>query len=279
MKSITLVSVLSILISTIAASAFACTIFSASFDGTFLFGGNEDQSPNSSYLVTDKTGRLDVIYFATPWKEEPLVMQTGINEAGLCYDANWIPMETLTPHPERTAQDEWVITRLMREVSTVEQVLSRIFNYNWGNAISYQVHFADKTGDAVVIHPGKDGELTFTRKPRGNGHLVSANFNLAQFDKSSFSWSRFETANKMLSEIRSKNDLTVDLMTSVLKATQRQYGRMKTLYSVVYDLNGMKIYLYYERNFSQPTVLDVHAHLAKTVGSGKINLNELLKNP
>jgi hypothetical protein len=68
-----------------------CTIITASNGETVMFGGNEDQTPNSSFLVVDNSGTFGVVYFATPWKEMPLVVQMGINEMGLCCDGNWIP--------------------------------------------------------------------------------------------------------------------------------------------------------------------------------------------
>ena len=259
-------------------TTIACTIITASNGETVMFGGNEDQTPNSSFFVVDTTGTFGVVYFATPWKEMPLVMQMGINEMGLSYDTNWIPKEKLIPHTEKKPQNEWVVTQLMREVSTVEELLLKIFIYNWGNSISYQVHFADKSGDAVVIHPGLDGELTYSRKPKGNGYLVSTNFNLAKLDKGNWSCRRYETANKMLSNIGAQNDLTVEFVASVLKATHRRYGRLKTLYSAVYDLQKLRIYLYYDRQFDAPYVLDVKEELAKTTGTRKVTLTDLISN-
>jgi hypothetical protein len=242
-----------------------------------MFGGNEDQTPNSSFLVVNTFGTFGAVYFATPWKKWPLVMQMGINEKGLSYDTNWIPREKLNPHPEGKFQHEWAITQLMKEASTVEEVLSKIFTYDWSDSISYQVHFADKSGDAVVIHPGMDGELTYSRKPKGKGYLVSTNFNLAKLDKGNWYCRRYITADKMLSKISTKNDLTVEFMASVLKATH-QNGMYKTLYSVIYDLQKLRIYLYYNRQFDTPYVLDVKKELAKTTGYRKTALKDLISN-
>ena len=265
----------------IVSKTIACTIFTASNGETVMFGGNEDQAPNSSFLVVDNSGTFGVVYFATPWKEEPLAMQMGINEMGLCYDGNWIPKEKLNPHPERKAQSEWAVTQLMREASNVEEVLSKIFTYNWGDSIDYQIHFADKSGDAAVIHPGTNGELTYTRKSKGNGYLISTNFNLAKLDKgnwsSSYSSDRYKTADKMLSTIGGKNDLTVEFMASVLNATH-QNMRIKTLYSAVYDIQKLLIYLYYDRLFDAPYVLDVKEELAKTTFRRKVSLTDLISN-
>jgi hypothetical protein len=58
-------------------TTFACTIISVSNGETVLFGGNEDQPPNSSFLVVDKRGTLGVVYFATPWQKWPLVVTNG----------------------------------------------------------------------------------------------------------------------------------------------------------------------------------------------------------
>lgn len=263
--------------------SIACTIFTASSGKTVMFGGNEDQAfySKSSFLVVDVSGALDVIYFATPWKKWPLVMQMGINEMGLCYDTNWIPKEKLNPHPERKPQQEWAITQIMKQASTVEEVISKIFTYNWGDSTEAQFHFADKFGDAVVIHPGADGELTYTRKPKGNGYLVSTNFNLSKLaeDPKLSLKKRYKTADEMLSKIVTENDLTVESVASVLDAThQNQLLGAKTLYSAVYDLQKLRIYLYYNRQFDEPYVLDVKEELAKTVSFRKIALKDLISN-
>jgi hypothetical protein len=274
-------------------STIACTIISASNGKTVLFGGNEDQPPNSSFLVVDKSGKLGVIYFATPWRKYPLVMQMGINEMGLSYDTNWIPKEKLTPHPERNAQYEWAILTLMKDSATVEEVLSKIFTYRWGTSISYQIHFADKSGDAVVIYPGVDGELTYSKKTKGNSFLITTSFNQARREK--VSWSlldfvysslfdgKYEIADKMLSKVGNENNLTVEYITSVLNATHRDWFfdtrfSIKTIYSAVYDLNKLSIYLYFSRQFDKPFILDVKKELAETELYKEVSLKELVSN-
>lgn len=258
-------------------AVFACTIISASSGDTVLFGGNEDQRPNSAFLVVETYGKFGVVYFATPWKKWPLLMQMGINEMGLCFDANWIPKVKLNPHPERKAQKEWWVTQLMREASSVEEVISEISTYNHGEAISYQVHFADKSGDAVVIHPGKDGELSYTRKAKGDGYLISTNFNLANLDNKLWSFLRFryKTADEMLSKIGKKNDLTVEYMTSILDSTHQDW-LFKTLFSVLYDLKKLRIYLYHSRQFNKPYIFDVKKELAKTNSYRKIPIEDAI---
>jgi hypothetical protein len=242
--------------------AQACTIFSVSDGETVLFGGNEDQAPNTSFIVVDKRGKYGVIYFATPWKQWPLVMQMGINEKGLCYDSNAIPEEKLAPNPKGRIASEWAITELMAECSTVKEVLKRISQYNLGTSISYQVHFADASGDAAVVHPGKAGKIAFTRKPSEKGFLISTNFNLLKLKTKKSSCWRYMKAEKMLSEIQAVQGLSVESMASVLEATL-QGPPYRALYSVVYDLRKLKIFLYYDCDFNSPVELDVISGLAR----------------
>ncbi len=91
--------------------------------------------------------------------DQPLAVMTGMNEMGLSFDINWIPPEKLTPHPERDSPDGF--ENPLGEISTVEEVISKLHAYNLGDSISAQIHYADKSGDAAVIYPGPDSELTY----------------------------------------------------------------------------------------------------------------------
>ncbi len=259
-----------ILISTSTVSA--CTIFTASQGETVMFAGNEDQQPNEMYLLVDTAGTYGVVYFATPWQQWSLIPMMGINDAGLCYDTNWIPQENLNPHPERQTAEEWAVIDLMGHSTTVEEVLEKAFTYNWGDSISYQVHFADATGDAAVIHPGPDGELTYTRKNTGDGYLVSTNFNLKRLRTGDYSCDRYETATEMLQEIGAQQELTAEYMASILDATHAE-GQVSTIYSAVYDLPERLIYLYIHHRFNEPLTLDVYEQLAE--GDKQVPIEDL----
>ena len=45
----------------IVSKTIACTIFTVSEGKAVMFGGNEDQMPNSSFLVVDNSGSFGVI--------------------------------------------------------------------------------------------------------------------------------------------------------------------------------------------------------------------------
>lgn len=254
-------------------SVSACTIFTATQEETVLFGGNEDQRPNDAYLIVDTSGRFGVVYIGTSWGSWSMVEMTGINERGLSFDCNWIPTEALNSHPERGDPGEWVVTHVLKECATVEEVLGIALAFDWGESMDYQVHFADATGDAAVIHPGTDGELTYTRKRDGDGHLVSTNFNIARLETGDYSCRRYDTASEMLTELEAGEALTVEFMASVLDATHQE-GEVSTIYSTIYDLRARTAYLYYDHRFEEPVILDIAAELEK--GDRQLNIDELL---
>jgi len=272
-------------------SASACTIFSASYGQKVFFAGNEDERPqnSSSWLVVDKTGPLGVVFFATPWAKWPIVMEAGINEKGLCYDQNWIPDEKLNNHPEKIKAKDHPTWELMRECATVEEVLAKYQRYNWGGqwggTIEFQIHFADKTGDAVVLFPDQNGEMTYIRKPKSNSYLVSSNFNVRLMPEGDFSrsmswvgWDRYNTVDRMLARIKSEKDLSVQTLAAVLDAARQPDGaRSSTIYSELYDLKNMRIYLFYNHQFDTAYVFDVADELGKTKGKfRRVALKDLI---
>lgn len=287
------ISILFLLLVFNASTISACTIISAYFNNTVLLAGNEDLPPTSSFMVVDKRGKLGVIYFATPWKRWPLIEQSGINEKGLCFDINWIPKEKLIPQPEKLRQNEWLITQLMQEAATVEEVRERIFAYNWGDSISYQVHFADTSGDAAIIHPGLNGELAFSRRSKGRDYLVSTNYNHARRLRASWIGldfpykllfdSKFRAADGMLGGMDSDQDVSLEFMASVLEATHRNWWfntplSIKTAYSTIFDPRSLRIYLYFNRQFDHPHMIDVQRELDESASYKKVSLADLVSH-
>lgn len=259
--------------------AIACTIFTATKGNTVLFASNEDQASNKSYLVIDPTGKYGVVFFATPTADSPLVMQMGINEKGLSYDINTISTEKLNPVPNAIQQKEWALVALMRESSSVNELLNKFFTYDWGNSIAYQIHLADRFGDAAVIHPGEDGTLTFTRIDKNKGYLVSANFNVRDEGFNKYLPGRYKTAGNELKKLSSDESLTQEFMTSVLEKTHQEGGWInpyRSIFSVVFNLNTLDIRFYYESKFDKPYLLNVRSELSKTTGKKTIPLPEVI---
>ncbi|RYY77234.1 MAG: hypothetical protein EOO52_07080 [Gammaproteobacteria bacterium] len=260
-------------------SASACTIFTATKGKTVLFASNEDQSPNQSYLVVDASGKHGVVFIATSTAEFPFVMQMGINEHGLSYDINSISKESLVHIPNTIQQKEWALVELMKEVQSVNEMLDKFFKYDWGNSISYQIHIADRFGDAAVIHPGRDGKLTFTRIDKNKDYLISTNFNLRDIKFDKLLSPRYQIADHKLKTVLNNGELTYEFMASVLDATHQEQGwinPIKTIYSVVLDLNTLDIHLYYDGKFDRSYLLNVKSELSKVSGKKIIPMTEVL---
>jgi hypothetical protein len=134
------------------------------------------------------------------------------------------------------------------------------------------MHFADATGDAAVIHPGSNGELTYTRKINGDGHLVSTNFNLERLKTGDYQCERYSTANDMLN---TEHGLSPEFMTSILDATHAE-GQVSTIFSAVFDPKQDTIYLYINHRFNSPLVLSVEEQIA--TGSKQVPIDELFQN-
>jgi hypothetical protein len=248
----------------------ACTIFTVSHGDVVLFGNNEDYTnPKTHYwVIPSEEGKFGGVYFGF----DDFIPQGGVNEKGLSYDINALPRAPLNLHPELPKPDDWIVRVIMKKCSTVKEAIQMAKRYNWGDSLKWQIHLADAGGDAVVISAGSDGELAFSRKPTGNGYLVSTNFNLAN-RKNAYSYPcrRYNTAVRMLDTIDSSKKLTVDYCRSILDAVHVEGASSNTLYSNVIDLKNGMIHLYHWHQWDEVVTLDIAEQLAKGSRRGRIS--------
>jgi hypothetical protein len=244
----------------------SCTIFTASYGEKILFGNNEDyNNPKTYYWVEPRSERnYGVVYFGF----ENFSLQGGINEKGLCFDANALPEARLNPHPELPAPPtEWVVKTIMKKATTVDEAMDIAGHYqrkNWGIPLKYQIILADAKGGAVVISAGSDGELAFTGKKQGERYLVSTNFNRANPENAySYPCWRYDKAVEMLEKIEDENELTVDYFKSILDAVHSESASNNTLYSNIFDLRHGIIYLYHWHQYDEVVMLNVSEQLAR----------------
>jgi hypothetical protein len=240
-----------------------CTVFTVSQGDRVFFGGNDDYiNRDSTYWVDPGSAtRYGAIYFGRPDN-----VQQGFNERGLAYDANGLPKAPVSAHPGRKpvygGYTSYPI-QILRECATVEEVIAWVQEHRWHSAMHDQLHFADATGDAVVISAGPDGEVAFTRKAGGDGFLVSTNFNLANPSNGSYLCWRYARAEEMLGEIQSEGELTAERAALVLDAVHVETPNGWTLYSVVADLPQRLVYVYFWFQYDAPIVLNVDVEIAR----------------
>jgi len=242
-----------------------CSIITISKGDSVFFGGNDDYiNPDSYYWVEPgDSSRYGVIWIGKP--DDP---QQGVNEKGLAYDSNGLPRFELITHSERIpVKGEYYhhyIMQILHECSTVEEVI------RWANLHQHypymhdQLHFADATGDAVIISAGKDGEMVFTRKPQGDGFLVSTNFNVVN-PSNGFGYPcwRYDKASELLKQlIAREGPVTSKDARDVMDAVHVSKGSGWTIETMLADLVHGNVYIYYFFQYDRPVVLNVKYELS-----------------
>jgi len=238
-----------------------------------FFGGNDDYiKPDSYYWVEPGQGDdYGVVWIGTPDN-----VQQGVNEMGLAYDANGLPEVEMNPHRERTPWSGHMGSaqmHILHECATVEEVIEWVQAHQVWPQMNDQRQFADASGDAVLISPGPDGELVFTRKPGGDGFLVSTNFNVINPEHGyGYPCWRYDTAQGMLGQlVEGSGALTVQDAADVLDAIHVEGGNSWTIESLVADLPNRVIYLYFFHQFDKPVVLSVADELAHPRAPGPLS--------
>ncbi|MBW2410443.1 MAG: hypothetical protein JRF72_11645 [Deltaproteobacteria bacterium] len=203
-----------------------CTVLTLSRGEQVFFGGNDDYINPDSYYWVDPG---DAQNYGAIWIGQPDNVQQGVNEQGLAYDSNGLPRVDVNPHSERIPVSGSYTSypiHILHECATVEEVITWVKAHEWHSFMHDQMHFADATGDAVIISAGTDGEVVFTRKPPGDGFLVSTNFNVANpangFDYPCW---RYDRAQELLGQLVNQGGkLTAQDAASVLDAVHQQGG-------------------------------------------------------
>jgi hypothetical protein len=240
-----------------------CTVVTVSQGERVFFGGNDDYINRDSVYWVDpgSASRYGAIYFGKPDN-----VQQGFNEVGLAYDSNGTPKAPVTSHPGTEPVSGGYasyLLHILQECATVEEVIAWVQTHRWHEAMHDQMHFADPTGDAVVIGVGPDGRVVFTRKPAGDGFLVSTNFNLANPSSGNYPCWRYSRAQKMLGEIQGEDELTVEEVAEVMEAVHVESPSGWTLYSLVADLQKRLVYVYFMFQYDAPIVLSIDEEIAR----------------
>jgi hypothetical protein len=266
----------------------SCSVFTVEYNGSVFFGNNEDEGgsrknsriwfvpalDNTTYgaayvgFYDNLPGGNDIDYLAIG----------GMNSQGLCFDANGIPVDYVLPNnegPRRNGIHDWEL--ILRECASVEEVILWHQSHNMGGYWGNQIHWADETGDAVVIGPGNNGLLAFTHKTAVS--FLSTNFNLAEYNLSDpntyYPCDRYNTMQTLLDFRLSNDDLTIEHMRDILDSvhfpgTSEYLG---TVYTNIFDLTTRDIYLYILGNYEEVFTLNLYDELEKGEHELRITLD------
>jgi hypothetical protein len=183
-----------------------------------------------------------------------------MNDQGLCVDGNGLGPYSINPHYERESQYCHMLAQVLWECATVEDVVGWFLTHQIGDSMPYQLHFADATGDAVVVSAGSDNEIAFTRIGF-DSCLVSTNINVADPSQDVYDCWRYSISMSMLTAIPSASALTAEACRDVLDAAHNE-GTYATKYSNVFDCVNKDIYIWYDRDYTNVAMLSLNVELA-----------------
>ncbi len=251
-----------------------CSVISFSKGDSIFFGGNDDFINSDSYYWVEPG---DSSKYGVIWIGEPDNPQQGVNEKGLAYDSNGLPRVDVNPHSERIPYAgeyyHQYMMQIMHECSTAEEVIRWVGMHQRPPYMHDQLHFADATGDAVIISAGADGEMVFTRKAHGDGFLVSTNFNVANPSNGyGYPCWRYDLAGEMLGNLLAGGaPVTSRDITGVMDAVHVSSGSAWTIETMVADLVNGLVYIYFFYQYDHPLVLNVREELASPRESGPLS--------
>lgn len=267
-----------------------CTALTVSAGDTVLFGNNEDYS-NPDGLIgfyppsSQGYGMVKVGYLRKSGGETYPSYQGGMNDQGVAWDVLSIPRAPLTPHPEKPFDfwDDNFLGKILRENASVQEVIELAERFDFGDQMGLLIHVADASDDAVLIGPGPDGEVIFTRKGIGDGYLVSVNHNPAIPERNKDFLNkiagRYDTAVRLLDEVSGTgSELTASQVASILDSVHLSgsldaFFNSYTVYSNIFDLRNGVVHLYYLSQYDEMVTLDLAKELAK--GERVIPMDEL----
>lgn len=247
-----------------------CSIFTFCFDSKVMFCGNLDHPNPDGYIKFLKAsdegfGGLLHGYFAKTNTQSWIAYEGGINEKGLAFDTNGLPDANMNSHPQKpyswTNADFWNL--LLRKCATVNDVINIAEQFNFCGNMNFQIHVADSTGNAVVISPGANGELCFTRKLAKEKFLISTNINNAN-PKHGYVPSpckRYETILSMLKEVENEHSVKNEYLASVLDSVHFERASYNTIYSYIADLKKGLFHVYYFHQYNEAITLNLNKEL------------------
>lgn len=235
----------------------ACTAFYYAKDGKVIIGNNEDWKDPFTFIwfVPANEKEYGRVYFG--FKEGGF--QGAINDQGLWYDGFALKYKPSESSVEKKVYNGNLIEKVLKECSTVDEVINEFNQYNLQFLSSSMFMFGDRFGNSVIIE--RDSIIKKT-----GYYQISTNFRQSEVNVDSVTDRRYRIAREI---IRKTDQITVDVARKILSATHQE-GKYPTQYSYVFDATEGKIYLYHFHNFENAVVLNLNEELKKGKNSYEI---------
>jgi len=229
-----------------------CTVLYAT-DGVSAFGGNNEDFMNpltKVWFIPGENGEYGRVYFGF----EDLQAQGGMNEKGLFIDALGIDQPCAVDTTGKQEYPANLVDKVMCECATVDCAIEQFERYYTSEYWFWQFLLGDPTGVSAII------EADAIIRQEG-AYQVATNFlqsTTAEAQALQLDW-RYREATESL---EATETLAVGRMRDILDDVHVS-GDVNTLYSNVYDLTELIVYLYHFHDFGEVVVIDLAAELAK----------------
>ncbi|MFC2097537.1 carcinine hydrolase/isopenicillin-N N-acyltransferase family protein [Bacteroidota bacterium] len=230
---------------------FSCTMFMSTKNGRTLVGNNEDwKNPNTKmWFVPPENGNHGIVYFGF----DNLFPQGGMNDQGLVFDGMATSPLKVKNSLHKKNYSGRLIEKIMKECSSVDEVLKVLDKYNLESFARFQLMFVDKNGESAIIEGDE------IQRKKGN-FQVCTNFYLSQLEKNDpIPCERYKIASNMLKQ----NEPSIESFRKILSAVHQEGDWGGTQYSNIYDVNKGLIYLYHYHNYENVVEINLIEELKK----------------
>jgi len=233
-------------------SAYACTGFYVCRGNRIYAGNNEDHNnPRTKmWIMPPEKGSYGRIFFGY----DDYYPQGGINEKGLFFDGFATePKKVLKsvgkPHYDKIYDN--FQNEILSTCATVDEVIAFVRHYNLDFLERGMFFFGDAKGESIII----EGDSILRKK--GDFQIVT---NFYQSQTTNITCERYKTAYKMLTKTA---DVSINRCRDILNATHAENADNATLYSQVYDIKDLIIYIYNFHNYNDCIKIDLNEALKK----------------
>ncbi len=225
---------------------WSCTIFCAKDSHGHVWVGNNEDAVfrfGTKINISQKTDKsLAYIYFDYAYNPFP---QGGVNEAGLFYDFNSVPVSPIKDVDKKIeypGSNIDFLFHVLGQCETVHEVIEFYERYKMPWMKGAQMNVADKMGNMGIIVADS---AWVTKK----SYQVSTNYNLCHPDKDNKVCWRYPIADGLLQS----SEPNLELITKICDSTH-QRNIIRTVFSNVHNLNTGEMWLYYAEDYKNPYV-------------------------
>ncbi len=237
---------------------YACTVFYVSKNNKILVGSNNDWITTDAYILfhPEEKGKYGRIIFGFDFGLGNIEPIGGVNDHGLFFEMATVPNIKIDKDISNTTLYKGnIYEKILAECITVNEVIVLITEFNNLYYETFtQAMIGDRNGNSIIV----DGDNIIKKK---RSYQIMTNFRQTSedFQNGKISCERYNIVDSML---KKSDKISIGLFKRILANTHKE-SRSTTIYSNIYDLRNLKLYLYFFHNYIEEIVLDIKEELKK----------------